>query len=305
MGLRGAASLCFFVHRLEVFTMKLTTLRPIMAAVAKHDCAAAVAAIDAALVGETGVAWIRELSKLRGVFLNNAAAFKVFAIGNSKLPFLAWSSLPGEGFCHGAGDCLTAGWCYSFKAHRYPAAFARQAQNSWLLGSSAGRAAILAALDKFEPRVAAMLDFRLYVDGDFSSVDQVGFWMAAIAARPWLRAYGYSKAWRELLAYNVVNRGEWPANYRMNLSSGSKHGADIRELVSRLPIVRGEFIAVPNVGSTKHGDREHNVRLRAAFAAIDSRKAFTCPGKCGECTPTGHACGSDRFRGIPIIIAAH
>lgn len=285
--------------------MKTAMLKPIMTAIAAHDAAAAVAAIDAALVGETGRDWNRYLAELRATIRDNVARRTVFATGNSKLPFVAWSSLPGAGFCHGAGDCLKAGWCYSFKAHRYPAAFARQAQNSWLLGTASGRASILAALDSFKPRDGARLDFRLYVDGDFSSVADVSFWMRAIGERPWLKAYGYSKAWLELLAFNVTGRGVWPSNYVLNLSSGHKHGADVAARIAALPIVRGEFIVVGDVGSTAHGDREHNVRLRAAFARTDSRKVFTCPGKCGTCTPTGHACGSDRFRGVPIIIAAH
>jgi len=63
--------------------------------------------------------------------------FSVFmAQGNSKLPFYAFSSLPGFD-CPGAGACLYGdndftpdnfgkGWCYSFKGWRYPAAFFRQ-----------------------------------------------------------------------------------------------------------------------------------------------------------------------------------
>jgi hypothetical protein len=220
--------------------------------------------------------------------------------GNDKLPFLAWSSLPGVGFCPGAGECL--GFCYSFKAWRYAAAFARQAQNAWLLSSAAGRREILAALDQF--KVPGPLDFRLYVDGDFGSVEHVEFWFDAIRARPWLAAYGYSKSFDQLLAYP----GEYPDNYLLNLSSGHNHSPETVAAIERLPIVRGDFIAVPlghQVRTSDHGGRAHNVELRAAFARIDSRKAFTCPGRCGRCTPRGHACGSPRFSNIPIIIATH
>lgn len=282
--------------------MRIKDLQPISAAIARHDADAACAAIENALTGETGPAWNRELRKLAAVIRDNAPRFTVFARGNSKLPFLAWSSLPGVGFCHGAGACLD--FCYSFKAQRYPAAYARQAQNSWLLSSTAGRSHIARALDALEPADGLRVDFRLYVDGDFSSVSDVAFWMAAIAARPWLRAYGYSKAFRELLAYNVVRTLTWPPNYLLNMSSGHKHDADVAELTRALPIVRGDFVAVPMAGLSRHvdhGNREHQVALRAAYGA----KAFTCPGKCGTCTPTGHACGSERFRGVPIIIAAH
>ena len=281
--------------------MQLKTLRPIAAAIAAHDRPAALDAIASALHGEPGKDWNRDLPKLAKFIRDGSPRFTVFARdGNDKLPFLAWSSLPGVGFCPGAGECLQ--FCYSFKSGRYPAAFARQAQNAWLLHSAPGRREILAALDKFE--VPGPLDFRLYVDGDFGSVAHVEFWFAALRARPWLAAYGYSKSFEQLLAY----RGEYPSNYLLNLSSGHSHSPATVSAIKRLPIVRDDFIAVAlgrKVRQSDHGNRAHNVELRAAFARIDKRKAFTCPGKCGVCTPHGHACGSPRFVGVPVIIAAH
>ena len=56
--------------------------------------------------------------------------FKVFKIGNSKLPFLNFSTLPIV-TCIGAGICKK--YCYSFKAWRYPASFLRQVQNTLLM----------------------------------------------------------------------------------------------------------------------------------------------------------------------------
>lgn len=58
----------------------------------------------------------------------------ILAKGNGKLPFMSYSELP-MATCPGAGDCAvysqqTAGWCYSFKAWRYPDAFARQFLNT-------------------------------------------------------------------------------------------------------------------------------------------------------------------------------
>lgn len=257
-----------------------------------------VAAIDDALVNECGVHWNKYLARLRNIARGDYSnLFSVFARdGNGKLPFLAFSSLPGQGFCPGAGDCLQ--WCYSFKAWRYPAAFCRQAQNSLLLQSESGRAVILSALDKFEQ--SEPLDFRLYVDGDFNDAATLDYWMKTLVARPWLRCYGYSKSFSLLLDY----AGQWPDNYLVNLSGG--HNADSVTLarVRELPIVRGEFLAVSigrKVKSSDHGTRETNKALRDAFG----RKAFTCPGKCGDCTPRGHACGSRRFAGIPVIIAVH
>jgi len=281
--------------------MKRDNLYPIAAAIAAHNQSAALDAISSALQGETGRYWNRELPKLAAFIRDGSPRFTVFARdGNGKLPFLAWSSLPGVGFCPGAGDCLK--FCYSFKAWRYPAAFSRQAQNAWLLDSASGRREILAALDQF--KVPGTLDFRLYVDGDFGSVKHVAFWFDALLARPWLAAYGYSKSFKQLLAYT----GQYPNNYLLNLSSGHKHTPETVRAIKRLRIVRGEFIAVSlgrKVSAKDHGKRAHNAELREAFSRTDNRKAFTCPGKCGTCTPRGHACGSPRFANVPVIIATH
>jgi len=94
----------------------------------------------------------------------------------------------------------------------------------------------------------------------------------------------------------------------LNLSSGHNHSPATVAAIKLLPIVRDDFIAVSlgrKVRQSDHGGRAHNVELRAAFARLDDRKAFTCPGKCGVCTPHGHACGSPRFVGVPVIIATH
>jgi hypothetical protein len=284
--------------------MKVNKLKTIADAIATGSQSATLAAIDAALEGETGAHWLRDLGKLREVIRDDAPRFTIHKKdGNSKLPFLAFSALPGEGFCPGAGDCLD--WCYSFRAWRYPAAFARQAQNSWLLQSGAGRNHIVRALDDIcaDLEAGEAIDFRLYVDGGFRDTEELRWWLEALRARPWLRTYGYSKSWREFIALNASGY-EWPSNYLLNLSGGSLHGDAVKERMKRLPITRGEFLAVPmgrKVRSSDHGDREHQKELRKAFGS----KAFTCPGKCGECTPKGHACGSDRFRGIPVIIAVH
>lgn len=283
--------------------MKIANLKTLADLIAAGDHAGAIERIEALLAEETGRDWNKYLRQLADVLAGGGPRLSIFAKdGNGKLPFLAFSSLPGEGFCPGAGDCLT--FCYSFRAWRYPAAFARQAQNSVLQQTADGRAAILAALDKFAPADGIAVDFRLFVDGDFGSVSNVAYWMGAIADRPWLRAYGYSKSWRELLQYAATDGASWPENYRLNLSSGSRHSDAIKRAVAALPITRGEFIAVSmghKVKAADHGDRAHQKALRETFGG----KAFTCPGKCGDCTPKGHACGSDRFAGIPVIIAVH
>ena len=116
---------------------------------------------------------------------NGPAPFSIFSEkGNKKLPFYAFSSL--QGFdCPGAGECLYSfgnarlpenfakGWCYSFKAWRYPAAFFRQLQNSLLLRSAAGRALI----GKEFQEIPQGRPLRLYVDGDFANLTILRFWM--------------------------------------------------------------------------------------------------------------------------------
>ena len=115
------------------------------------------------------------------------------------IDFLTYSQLIGGDHCPGAGECLT--YCYSKKAHRYPAAWCRQAQNAILARSDTGRAPYYRCLDKaldqrkFNDK---KVTFRLFVDGDFHSTDAVLFWMDTIRDRPKIEAYGYSKS---LLSY--------------------------------------------------------------------------------------------------------
>lgn len=243
---------------------------------------------------ENKPAWVREMGKLKSVILTGRAAYDIFKNdGNSKLPFFTFSSLPGV-TCPGAGDCIN--WCYSFKAWRYPAAFARMAQNAWLMRVHP---------DKVEEAFKGLpngITLRLYVDGDFAHVADVRFWMERLRARPDIAAYGYSKSFRELLAYHR-DWPYWPKNYLLNLSGGHAHDMPTVEQMKSLPITRGTFDAVSigrKVKSSDHGKPATNAAIRAKAG-----KVFPCPGKCGTCTPKGHACGSDRFRNIPIVIAVH
>ncbi len=249
-----------------------------------------------------GKGWQSNIRKFIRVALFEKPVFKVFAIGNSKLPFLSYSELPIV-TCPGAGDCLS--FCYSVTAWRYPAAFFRQAQNTVL--ARFNPAAIQDALDSMlAKRKFAKLekvDFRLFVDGDFSSLHSVAFWQNTIRNRPQLAAYGYTKSFNLFLQYEKEG-GQFASNYMVNLSSGHNADSDTAARFTGLPVVRGAFKAVNvgyNVTSAMHGTAAHNKALRAAYG----QKAFTCPGKCGECTPSGHACGSPKFKSVDIIIAVH
>jgi hypothetical protein len=274
--------------------MKLSTLKPIASLIAARQYKRAAEAIDTALESESGPSWQRSLGAL-SAFLRDpehAPFASVLAQGNAKLPFLAFGTLPGDS-CPGAGECID--WCYSFKAWRYPAAFARQAQNLVLIRENP--AAVFAAFDKYRDR--GEITFRLYTDGDFDSVETVNKWWDFLSQNPWVIAYGYSKSFQQLL-----NAKPAPANYRLNLSSGHNHTPATVRKISKLAMVRGHFIAVDmgrRVAHAEHNDRTHQAALRKAYG----KPAFTCPGECGSCTPTGHACGSDRFAGVDIIIAAH
>jgi hypothetical protein len=280
--------------------MKLLTLRAVASLVVQRQYTRAANLIDKTLEDETGPAWQRFLGRL-AVFLRDpyfTPFASILTVGNGKMPFLSFSGLPGDA-CPGAGTCLD--FCYSFRSWRYPAAFVRQVQNLVLLREN--QEAITADFDKYQDRLAwpgETMDFRLYVDGDFDSVETVEFWFDYLRHNSWLRGYGYSKSFFELLAY----RGQIPNNYKLNISSGHNHTASTLKKVMALPCTRGRFIAIDlgrPVKSTDHANRDHQAELRQAHGSA----AFTCPGQCGTCTPDGHACGSARFNNVDIIIAAH
>jgi hypothetical protein len=229
--------------------------------------------------------------------------FSIFASGgNSKLPFVSFSTIPGA-TCPGAGDCLD--FCYSFKAWRYPTAFFRQLQNFYLMNSKKGRDIIASEFKSLKLKKGkSFLNLRLYVDGDFRNVNDLTFWMNLLFLRPEIKAYGYSKSWKEFLIYDSLNLS-FPKNYKLNLSSGSIHDDDVKKRMKKLSCVRGEFVAVEinkeYDSPLGNRSREYNKAVRDAI----NGRSFVCPGLCGSCTPSGHACGSDRFKGITIAIATH
>jgi hypothetical protein len=246
-----------------------------------------------------GKGWQLNFAKLADLFADSKPRYSIFALGgNSKLPFVSFSTLPGV-TCPGAGDCIT--FCYSYRAWRYPAAFARMVQNAYLMRFAPDQIAI--AFASIAAKSPAGFDFRLYVDGDFSSGADVAFWMHLLHMTPNARAYGYSKSFAALLGFSIV--GHWPLNYQLNISSGHNASPAMLKAVKALPIVRGEFIAISigrKVKSTDHGKRETNDAIRLAMG---DTKVFPCPGACGACTGKGHACGLPAMKGKVIAIAMH
>lgn len=247
-----------------------------------------------------GKGWQRAFNLLADVFADGEARFSIFAeAGNSKLPFVSFSTLPGV-TCPGAGDCLN--YCYSFRAWRYPAAFARMAQNAWLMRFN--RYAISDAFDSLTAKRPEGFDFRLYVDGDFASVGDLHFWMVHLKSAPMVKAYGYSKSFAIFLGYDTAGRS-WPENYQLNISGGHNASPAMVSYVKALPITRGEFLAVSigrKVKASEHGLPATNAAIRAA---MPDQKVFPCPGSCGSCTGKGHACGMPQLKGRVIAIAMH
>jgi hypothetical protein len=246
-----------------------------------------------------GKSWQANFAKLADLFADGEARFSIFAAGgNSKLPFVSFSTLPGV-TCPGAGDCID--FCYSYRAWRFAAAFCRMVQNCWLMRFNP--AAISAAFAEIAASRVDGFDFRLYVDGDFSSGADVAFWMSELHKTPTARAYGYSKSFAALLGFDAI--GTWPKKYQLNISSGHNASPSMLSYVKALPITRGEFIAVSigrKVKSTEHGTAAVNQALRDA---MPDTKIFPCPGTCGSCTGKGHACGMPALKGRIIAIAMH
>ena len=218
--------------------------------------------------------------------------FSVFTVGNMKLPFLNFSTLPAV-TCGGAGDCLN--WCYSFKAWRYPSAFLRQCMNTLLMFKfDTIENELIKVINKPKFSKLNKIDFRLYVDGDFHTVKNLTDWMELLRKLPKLNSYGYSKSLNHFFLLHE-NGFKFPKNYVLNLSSGGIYES-LNQFLQPLPFVRGEFKAVNLKGGTWSDYRKQN----------KGQKIFVCPLKCGECTSLGHACGNlSTFKDYEIVIEQH
>ena len=240
-----------------------------------------------------------EYRKFRTFMETGVPQWTLFTVGNQKLgnAIIGWSTFPLL-TCPGAGDCAT--WCYSFKAHRHVSAYFRQLQNTILIMRQSTH-----IVDAFH-KLPLNGDLRLYVDGDIDSTATLEFWNTLLLQRPDLAAYGYSKSWELFQEYD----GPIAPNYKLNLSSGSKYGEAMKQRMLKLQVTRGEFIAIPGMGKNQHRDDSDNwpewvKRIKTQAKAQGHSKVFVCPGNCETCTPNGHACGSDSFKGVAVAIGVH
>lgn len=242
---------------------------------------------------------------------------KIFAReGNLKLPFLSFSSTPTVD-CPGMGDCRN--FCYSLKGWRNVHPFFRQLRNTLIqrfrfdiIETEMARLLSLKAYRNLDT-----IDFRLFVDGDFDSKLTLSNWMRLLALNTQLKSYGYSKSWEIFVSYDNDIRGEWPVNYTVNLSSGSKYSkhSGIANAMRRLPCVRGgggevaaiesgSFLAIgKKPKNAEYGSKRYRDAAKTAAKGLGLKRYFICPGQCGECTSKGHYCGSDNP--APAIILTH
>ena len=145
-------------------------------------------------------------------------------------------------------------------------------------------------LDTNEFRDMKKVDFRLYVDGDFNTLDNLTDWMNLLKKHNKIKAYGYSKSLNLFLQLSDM-KYNFPKNYALNLSNGGIFDS-LKPYLMELSFVRGNFTAI---NSTKKD-------IRKQF----KNKVFICPGTCGKCTSIGHACGNlDKFNNMEIVIPIH
>ena len=256
---------------------------------------------------EKGENWINYYTKVIN-WLDNPEKkppFNIFSEnGNSKLSFLSFSALPVV-TCPSAGNCLS--WCYSYKSWGYPGAFFKQLVNTLLIWHKPKLISDELTSILKKPRFKKMekVDFRLYVDGDIDSLNTLCFWFTVLKNNPKLQAYGYSKSLDIFMQYELMNF-DFPDNYKLNVSSGGMFDSNqaLKRDISRLPIYRGEFVAVPT--NKRYPRKEHTSKeYRREIIKAYGKKCFICPSNCDNCTKHGHACGSDKFKNIPIVCGMH
>ena len=250
------------------------------------------------------IGWIKNYNSFLKFLNTGIPQFSIFSeSGNSKLPFLSFSALPFI-TCGGMGECEN--YCYSIKSWRYPAAFFKQLQATILLWNNPQLITqeLKSIMDKAKYHNMDKIDFRLYVDGDFDSLETMDYWFQLLKNNDKLQCYGYSKSLDLFAEYAITQ--QFPTNYKLNVSNGSRYDndADLQNIVKSLEIYRGEFIAVKTSKNWKNSDYKTSEYKRDVIKSADM-PVFPCAGRCGNCTNKGHACGLDSFNGVTIAVPVH
>jgi hypothetical protein len=266
-------------------------------------------------VESRGKAWASAVRNMRGMVQSEFSVipYTVITPGNSKLDFWAWSVIPMH-TCPGAGACKD--WCYSFTGWRNVAPFFRQIQNTFL--QRFYQPVIVEVFDTLKTEKRKWI--RLYVDGDFDSVETINFWVEAIRTRKELSAYCYTKSWDQFIEYQdiLAQNGEaWPDNFVVNLSTGSIHGEAKYNQMLAMKCARGPFIpitipktmpkvkALPSPKKGMTDAQRAEVKQNAARIAVENRTlrdtiyapfirhelrdhygaehTFACPADCTKC----------------------
>ena len=218
--------------------------------------------------------------------VNKQPPFTIFTEGSIKLPFFQWSTVPGL-TCPGAGKCWDKrpeaikidkdgnpyrnisstphkAYCYSLSGWRQVYPYLRQLQNT-ILTRITDKSHIerdLMRVQKKNPKAVV----RLFVDGDFDSLETLEFWMHTCRRFPDMKFYGYSKSWHLFVEYDKKHSGNWPENYVLNLSNGTMWEtlggeiyAKMADRMMALKCVRGRFIAIKDV---YRRDADGNVMMK-------------------------------------------
>jgi len=254
--------------------------------------------------------WYTRLNQFRGFYLdhingnidsNYKLPFPIFKKGNGKLPFLNYSTVPVVN-CPGADACRK--WCYSLNSMRFPNATMSWLQNQVLENHHFNiiERELISWLPKFKKH--KRIDFRLYNDGDFSSINVMVLWFNLIKKYPKIRAYGYTKSLNLVIELEKMGY-DFPENYKFNVSSGGKYdNLGDTGIIRNNKSYRGKFIAY-NLNGKKASvtklSKDDKKQIRQSF----NKKIFICPGACGSCTKIGHGCGIDEFKNIDIVIPIH
>lgn len=198
--------------------------------------------------------------------------------GNVKLPFCAYSEMPVV-TCPGAGGVPSlptvhhgfanpqnppdpegcAAFCYSFNAFPYPTVFFNWCMNTlgFTYNPKKHVETVCTLMQRLKSKHSIM---RLFVDGDFRSVDAIVAWMEGLKTylppESGVMIYGYTKSFAEFLEVNRRYNQDgkfWPKNYLVNLSSGNRHAPELMQRMrEELGMhkggpVRGAFVAVEDL----------------------------------------------------------